>query len=250
MISNETVFQRAEIKYLLSEVQEQQLMKRLREHVCPDRYGKSTICSVYYDTPSYRLIRQSLEKPIYKEKLRLRSYDLPNRETPVFVELKKKYRGTVFKRRERMPYEDACRFLQERELPAQASQILREIHWFLSFYPGLAPAMLLSYERTAYIGKEDPRLRVTFDHNLVWREARLSLLDGGLDGQPLLNPGDCLLEWKLPGAMPVWLAALLDSLAIYPTSYSKYGKAYQRLCGECRTDAGKKGEFDYAKLVV
>ena len=67
-------FERYEKKYFLSPEQQRQLLQAIGSHVKMDFYGRYTISNLYYDTPDWRLIRTSLEKPIYKEKLRVRSY--------------------------------------------------------------------------------------------------------------------------------------------------------------------------------
>ena len=149
------IFQRYEKKYLLNRTQYQNLSRKLESHMREDQYGKSTICNIYYDTPDHRLIRESMEKPIYKEKLRLRSYGVPKKEDIVFVELKKKYKGVVYKRRVNMPLAEAEKWLERREC-RQASQIGKEIDRAFDFYQGLAPAMVLSYDRIALLDKDDP----------------------------------------------------------------------------------------------
>lgn len=223
----QTTFQRFEIKYLLNPLQYQELIKCFAGKLETDRYGKTGICNLYFDTPDSRLIRKSLEKPVYKEKLRLRSYGIPGEKDTVFLELKKKYKGIVFKRREDMSLKEAKGYLYAGQRPAKDSQVLREIDWFLSYYAPLLPAMYISYERTALYGLEDSELRVTFDGNILWRDESLSL-EQGFWGQSLLEPGWRLMEIKIPGAMPLWLGKLLDELQIYPVSFSKYGRAYEK----------------------
>lgn len=240
MTAYQDVFQRVEKKYLLDSGQYHHLMRRLKPSVIPDRFPRSTIGNVYYDTPARSLIRTSLEKPVYKEKLRLRSYEIPAADTTVFLEIKKKFKGVVYKRREGLPYERAKKWLTGQAPPYEdgSSQIAREIDWFLHRYGELEPAMFLSYERLAFQGKENPALRVTFDENILWREHQPEL-DKGLWGAPLLPPGSTLMEIKIPGAMPLWLARELDTLRIYPCSYSKYGSAYQlALLRKGREDKG------------
>lgn len=219
------VFKRFEKKYLLSSAQYQALIGRLADQMKMDRYGKTAILNVYFDTPDHRIIRRSIEKPPYKEKLRLRSYGVPQEDDRVFVELKKKYDGIVYKRRVGMSLKGAEQYLYDREEPEKPCQITNEISWFLREYPGLVPAMVISYDRTAFSGIEDKNLRVTFDSNLLWRDQDL-FLEKGAFGTALLEPGQRLMEIKIPGAMPVWLAHALDELRIYPVSFSKYGRAY------------------------
>ncbi len=219
------VFKRYEKKYLLDGGTFRELFTRLQEYMKPDRYGNTTVCNIYYDTPDHRLIRTSLEKPVYKEKLRLRSYGVPQKDAAVFVELKKKYKGVVYKRRIGMPLQEAERFLNCGESAGRKTQIEKEIGWVLGYYPRLAPAMFLSYDRIAAICAENPNLRITFDSRILWREDALDL-SAGAWGRQLLQPGQRIMEVKIPGSMPLWLARLLDEYQVYPASYSKYGNAY------------------------
>lgn len=219
------VFKRYEKKYLLDGGTFRELFTRLQEYMKPDRYGNTTVCNIYYDTPDHRLIRTSLEKPVYKEKLRLRSYGVPQKDAAVFVELKKKYKGVVYKRRIGMPLQEAERFLNCGESAGRKTQIEKEIGWVLGYYPRLTPAMFLSYDRIAAICAENPNLRITFDSRILWREDALDL-SAGAWGRQLLQPGQRIMEVKIPGSMPLWLARLLDEYQVYPASYSKYGNAY------------------------
>jgi hypothetical protein len=221
-------FKRYEKKYLLSEKEYRQLRERLQDKLSVDDYGKTTICNIYFDTPSYRLVRASLEKPVYKEKLRLRSYGTPKEGNTVFVEVKKKYKGVVYKRREKFELTQAESYLYNRKQAAIRTQITGEIDWFLTFYKELVPSMYISYERVAMYGIDDSEVRVTFDSNILWREEELRL-ESGVYGSPLLPDGYRLMEIKIPGAMPLWLSHILDELQIFPVSFSKYGKGYQQM---------------------
>jgi hypothetical protein len=224
---NETkfTFKRTEKKYLLTAEQYKALWERMSTYLEPDDYPLSTVCSIYYDTDDYSLIRHSIEGPVYKEKLRLRSYNVPGREDPVFVELKKKYKGVVYKRRVQLPEREAAAWLNEGRRPAQDGQMLREIDWFLHSVRPKAK-VYLACDRLAWRAKEDPELRITFDRNLRWRQTELDLCAGD-EGEPLLPPGDVLMEIKTPAAAPVWLARLLSELMIFPVSFSKYGTCYK-----------------------
>ncbi len=219
------VFQRIEVKYLLDDMQYIELMKRLENMAAIDSYGKTSILNIYYDTPDYRLIERSLEKPVYKEKLRLRTYGTAKDDTNAFIEIKKKYKGVVYKRRISMPYSDAVDYLAGNKGPDKRSQISDEIDYFLSYYKGIRPAMAISYDRIAMAGIEDPDLRITFDTNIRWRTDRLSLKEGN-KGKEILLPGQHLMELKIAGAMSIELARILDELNIRKTSFSKYGKGY------------------------
>lgn len=213
-------FERYEKKYLLSPAACDALCARLTPYITPDAYGAYTVCNLYFDTPDYRLIRASIEGPAYKEKLRLRSYGVPDTDAPVFLELKKKYAGVVYKRRITAP----LGAVKAGEL--SDSQILREIGWFMRMYQNPTPRVYIAYDRQAFCGVEEPGLRLTFDRNIRWRQSALELSKGTW-GNPLLARGEVLLEIKIPGAMPVWLCRMLSDLEIYPTSFSKYGMCYK-----------------------
>lgn len=225
MNGNQEVFRRIEKKYIVDEPTYEKLIKKLDGHFVKDRYYKSTICNIYYDTPSHQLVRNSIEKPVYKEKLRVRSYGVPNDEDMVFVELKKKYKGVVYKRRIEMTLAQTRDFFAGKEVPHDNPQIENELKYFLKFYEGIAPAMYLSYDRLAYCGTEDPSLRLTFDTHILYREEQKEL-DKGIWGKELLPAGMRVMEIKIPNAMPLWLSAILDELEIYPALFSKYGTAY------------------------
>ncbi len=221
------IFKRTEKKYLLSAQQYRAFLAALEPFVKRDRYFESDIMSLYYDTPDYRLIRASIEKPVFKEKIRLRSYGVPRSADDVFLEIKRKYKGVVYKRRSVMPLSRAAGFPET----ARDTQIEKELAWCFDFYEGLAPQMLITYKRNAYTALSDPELRITFDSELLFRDYDLRL-DKGIYGRKLLPHGERIMEIKIAGAIPLWLAGLLDELKIYPASYSKYGTAYLTLLSE------------------
>lgn len=232
-------FQRYEKKYLLRAEQYAAVLDGMQGRVRPDEFGRYTICSIYYDTDNFQLIRASLEKPVYKEKLRLRSYGVPGDHDKVFVELKKKFDGVVYKRRTVMEAERAAAYVNEGAVPEREDQICREIDWFVQRYAP-RPKVFIAYDRTAFAGVETPELRVTFDTGLRWRDTQLDLRAGD-QGAPLLSADQILMEVKLPGAAPLWLAHLLSRCGVYPTSFSKYGTCYrQNLLGRPRPEEGKK----------
>ena len=231
MAGYQDTFERVEIKYILSDEQYRELMKRLAGIAEVDRYGKTSIMNIYYDTPDYALIRRSLEKPLYKEKLRLRSYGIPDEEHNCFVEIKKKFNGIVYKRRIALPYEQSVKYLAGEIRPEKESQISREIDFFREHYEGLAPAMVVTYDRIAMAGVDNPQLRITFDTNLRWRIGNMDLRDGNA-GQLILPEGQHLMELKVAGAFDLRIAGILSELKIFPTSFSKYGRAYEHLCGK------------------
>ncbi len=219
------VFKRYEKKYLLSREQYEKLFRELQDHIVPDAYHRSTVCSIYYDTDDYELIRRSIEAPVYKEKLRLRSYNVPGADDTVFIELKKKYKGMVYKRRVPMGARAAMAYLAGEQPPAESSQMTREIDWFLR-QNAVKPKAFIACDRYAWVDRENAELRITFDENLRWRTDRLDLTLGS-DGETLTEPGAVLMEIKIPGTAPLWLAHLLSDQRIFPTSFSKYGTCYK-----------------------
>lgn len=227
-MSTQMVFKRYEIKYLLNRKQKEKILRAMEPYMELDGYGRSTIRNIYYDTDNYRLIRTSLEKPIYKEKLRVRSYRAVTPEDEVFVELKKKYDSVVYKRRISVTERQAGEYLSGRSPAPMQTQITGEIDYFLEFYGTLAPRVFLSYEREAYFTKEPSDFRVTFDENILWREEELSL-ESGVYGEALLSPGQTLMEIKTPGGIPLWLVKVLSEEKLNKTSFSKYGSAYQTM---------------------
>lgn len=221
------VFERVERKFLLTPRQYEGLMRTLPEYMQADQYGESTILSLYLDTEDSLLIRRSLEKPVYKEKLRLRSYGVPGDTDNVFLEVKKKVRGVVYKRRICLPLAQAMECLAQGSVPAAGGQIGREIAYMLRRYR-LRPAVLLAYDRTAYAELEPSpnRLRITIDRDIRSRQTDLDLRLGSA-GESLLAPGMRLMEIKTAHAIPLWLCAVLDQNEIRPTSFSKYGRVYE-----------------------
>ncbi|MBQ9746023.1 MAG: polyphosphate polymerase domain-containing protein [Clostridia bacterium] len=220
------VFERYEFKYMITMEQKTRMLEAMQAYMRQDAYGRKTIRNLYFDTDNFRLIRRSLEKPVYKEKLRVRCYDKANGESAVFVELKKKYKKVVYKRRISMSEEDAMRWLCEGKLELEPTQITREIDYFMEFYGRPMPAVFLSYEREAYYALDGSDLRITFDENVLFRRDVLSLC-ADVWGTPLLEEGKVLLEVKTSGGFPLWLAHFLSEEKIYKTSFSKYGTAYQ-----------------------
>ena len=220
------IFKRIEKKYLLSEAQYEALFQRIGAHLKPDAFGRSTVMSLYLDTPDSRIIRNSIEAVDYKEKLRLRSYGTAGADSTVFLELKKKYGGVVYKRRAAMTLREAERYLRMGIKPYE-SQIMSELDWAIRFYGRPKAAMLIACEREAWFDEAHPDLRMTFDRNIRYRENELRL-DRGSAGIGLLPKDRVLLEIKTAGAMPLWLADALDAEGVLPGSFSKYGEAYLR----------------------
>ncbi len=231
MKTNQNTFMRYEIKYLVTAQQRQAIMYKMNEYMNPDEYGKSTICNVYYDTPDMCLARRSIEKPLYKEKLRVRSYGSASADDMVFVELKKKYDEVVYKRRVAIREGEAEKYLAGKCACSKNNQIVNELDYFLTEYKGLSPAAYIAYDREAFYAKDDPGFRITFDDNVLWRDYDLSLTIG-VYGKPLLNQGQSLMEIKVSSALPLWLTHLMCQEGIYKINFSKYGNAYKTMMGK------------------
>ena len=221
----QTIFERTEIKYIITLKQRAALLKLIDAYIKPDEYGESTVCSLYFDTDDFLLIRNSLDKPTYKEKLRLRSYGTPKQDGSVFLELKKKFRGVVYKRRQTLGYTEAKSYIEDGEMPND-SQIMREIDYTMLRYRSLRPRMFIGYDRTAFYSKTDHELRITFDKNVRFRTENLDLAKGSY-GETILPPDRCIMEIKSLNSMPLWLTDALNRLEIFPGSFSKYGTAYR-----------------------
>ena len=206
------VFNRYEKKYLMPETVYQELRGRLSPYMQVDSYGLHTICNIYYDTTDDLLIRRSIDNPIYKEKLRLRSYGIPAMDSKVFLEIKKKYQKVVNKRRVQLTLREAYDYVERGIRPQGDSQILREIDFFLSRYP-LERGLYLAYDRVALFGKENPDFRVTFDQNIRSRRTRMGLENGDA-GEKLLPRGWYLMESKVMGATPLWFTRILSELSL------------------------------------
>ena len=224
----QTVFKRYELKYMLTLEQKEKILEAMSPYMQLDKYGRTTIRNIYFDTDSYRLIRRSIEKPAYKEKIRIRSYSKATADSTVFVELKKKYQKVVYKRRLPLCEKDAMAWVcREKACPVD-TQISREIDYFIGFYGKLNPTVFLSYEREAYYDKGGGDFRVTFDDNILCRQTDVTLCSTTY-GTPILPEDKVLMELKCSGGIPLWMAHVLSRERIYKTSFSKYGTAYSTL---------------------
>lgn len=230
----QAIFKRYELKYILSLEQKERLLEAMEPFMALDQYGRTTIRNIYFDTDTYRLIRHSIEKPVYKEKLRIRSYTKATSDSPVFVELKKKFDSVVYKRRLSLPEQTAMTWICGRDnfetfaTEATNAQIAAEIDYFKNFYETLHPTVFLSYEREAYYTRDGSDFRVTFDDNILCRQDHLTLTaDPG--GVPLLEDGTVLMEIKTAGGIPLWMTNVLSKEKINKTTFSKYGTAYQKI---------------------
>ena len=218
-------FERYEKKYIITPRQQETILAGMALRTVPDEYGRYTVCNIYYDTPDWRLIRASIGKPDYKEKMRVRSYGVPEKDGRVFAEIKKKSLGIVYKRRITTDAESVAEVLACGGAGEVYGQTGREIDWFQHSFK-TSPRVFIAYDRIAFAGIEDPDVRITFDTNLRWRDTELDLRLGDF-GAPIVPDSDfVLMEIKLPGVCPLWLARLLSQARAYPASFSKYGTCY------------------------
>lgn len=226
-MADQAVFKRYELKYLVTSAQKAKIIESMKPYMELDQYGRTIIRNIYYDTENYRLIRNSIEKPVYKEKLRVRSYTKADSQSKVFVELKKKYKHVVYKRRCSLTQEEAEQWLAGKRKCKNQNQITKEIDYFVTYYKILRPAVFLSYEREAYYCKNGTDFRVTFDENVLFRQEQMSLMED-VWGTSLLPEGNVIMEIKCSGGIPMWMSSVLSEEKIYKTSFSKYGTAYQK----------------------
>ena len=234
MSKNKNIFQRKEKKYRLSLDQFEDLFKELLFYMEQDKCGMQTISSLYYDTDDFQLIQKSIEKPIYREKFRIRSYGIPTATDMIFLELKKKFEGVVYKRRVSLSLEEATTYLSSTNIPLENNQIMQEIDWFYSRHQ-LTPKVLIAYDRIALFGKEDLDFRITFDFKVRWRSTNLDL-SAGDHGAYLIPKDECLMEIKALGAIPFCLTQILANHELYPVSFSKYGTCYKNYLYQERVD--------------
>ncbi len=231
----ENIFRRVEEKYLLTEEEKNKLFKKINKYLEKDKFYESTISNIYFDNKNNDLIVNSLDKPIYKEKIRLRSYNkCPNLDSEVFLEKKDKYEGIVGKRRIKMTLKEFYEYTNNNKYD-KSNQIMNEIDYYINYYD-LKPAIYIAYDRKSYVGKNDSNLRLTIDTNLRSRNNDLKL-ELGDSGKKYFKNRYYIMEIKTLGAMPLWLVRSLSELNIFPSSFSKYGKIYESM----------KEELEYAR---
>lgn len=228
------VFSRYENKFLIDDDTYNIILGKLQEYMELDEYNKKhefyTISNIYYDTGDNTLIRNSLSKPKYKEKLRLRAYGVPQVDSKVYLEIKKKFVGLVNKRRSTLKLNEAYNFVNTGIKPEikgyMNKQVINEIEYILKLY-NLEPKLYLAYDRKALFGKENRDLRITFDTNVRTRREDLKLENGDY-GEALLESGQWLMEVKAEKSIPLWLSKFLSQHKIFKSSFSKYGREYQK----------------------
>lgn len=218
------IFKRLEKKYLITQNQAAQLKSTLAQHMKPDGFGTRPVQNLYCDTTNWDIIRTSIEKPYYKEKMRLRCYGIPSSSDLIFLELKKKYAGIVYKRRITVPLQTLLYRGLKDYLAGQTTQIARELNFHVQS-KNVSEKMFVSYHRTAFIGIEDEDLRITLDSKICYRLNMLDFFHPG-EGRHILPEDHVLMEIKTSKGVPMWLAKSLSDNKIYTSSFSKYGACY------------------------
>lgn len=222
------IFRRVEKKYIINSQQYLNLLPEILKYMEEDQYGKSVICNIYFDTENYDLIRRSIEKTFFKEKVRLRSYNTPNMDSNVYLEIKRKINNVVGKRRIKISLQDFYNFISKsNSLTNVNAQIKRELDYIFDYYK-LEPKMYISYERVALYQKENRDFRVTFDSNILARTYDLKLELGNY-GVNILDRNNYIMEIKTLGTIPMWFVKLINELRIKPGKFSKYGESYKKL---------------------
>lgn len=217
------ILKRNELKYVITLEQFKEFQLLVNNYLEKDKYYSNKIKNIYFDTDDYLLIRRSIEKPDYKEKLRIRTY-YEGTNPDVFVEIKKKANNVVFKRRVKLSYEKAMKLLNGEEID-ENNQIINEIKYFISYYKTLKPQMYLSYDRLSYYAKEDKNLRITFDSKIQWIKGKTNFVENSV-GNYILDNDYFLMEIKAEKGYPKWLCDFLSKNKIYKKSFSKYGNCY------------------------
>lgn len=227
-------FARKEIKFLLNKSQYEYMLDDIYKYMNPDKFcigGKEYgVYNIYYDTDDDFLIRESLAKPYYKEKIRLRSYYSPAKpDDTVFLEIKKKIGGIVAKRRVTFTLAESDIYLDTRKKPSSdkyiINQVFKELDVFLSNY-SVRPKQYISYQRTAFFGKDNGDFRLTFDRKITERRDDLFLSSPSY-GNQIIDENERLMEVKVSDSIPDWLIKCLSDMKVYKTSFSKYGRAYE-----------------------
>lgn len=226
-------FRRVEKKYVIKEEQYLALIDKIKDKMQEDEHGESTICNIYFDTKHYYLIKHSLSKPVFKDKIRLRSYNIPTEDDLIYLEIKRKYAGIVSKRRIETTLNEFYSYIENSNNIAE-SQIKKELDYYFKYYK-LKETMFVSYKRSAYYDKENKDFRLTFDSNILARNYDLQIEKGNY-GEQILEKEKYIMEVKTLGAMPLWFIKILDELKIYPCGFSKYGEAYKKIVLETNNE--------------
>lgn len=231
------VFDRIEKKYLITKDDKAQLLKTIKQHMKQDDYYQSEVYNLYFDTDNFDLIIQSIDQPIFKHKLRARSYKGYDR---VFLEIKTKIRGQDlnpgYKRRVMITHDDFDQLVKGKktiqELAAKTEetpadrQIAKEVDHLITHFD-LKPKIMTMYNRESYKGEDG--LRITFDENLKYRDKNLNLKQPKRGKIYFKDKRNIIMEIKAHGVLPLWLVKILSANKLYPQQFSKVGKSYEKI---------------------
>lgn len=240
-------FNRFELKYLITLKQAELFKKALRAYLFADEHGNGNgryaLASLYYDSPDLRCYWEKVDGLRFRRKLRIRRYetDAPlTADTPVFVEIKQRLDKVTQKRRVILPYGDALRLCNERQLPDEVAPedetVMNEIYAYLWQY-NLRPVSIVRYERQAFIGTDyDLGLRVTFDTSLNYQVHQL-LLEEEPSSLPMLPADRVVMEIKVNERIPYWLTEMIAAHNLKMIRVSKYCRSIELANGWASTFA-------------
>ncbi len=223
------IFKRKEQKYLITLDQYSLLLEQIMPYMRSDKFGvdgRYIVSSLYFDSDDHNIYFETKNKLTFRQKLRLRTYNETGIDETAFFEVKQKHNNVVNKRRMLLPLEEAYHYLEKgdkkhlKDFHTSNLQVLREIDHFRTLYK-LKPEMVVSYERHALHGIDNPDLRITFDFNLRCRNDDL-LLEHGSDGEQFIDNNLIVLEVKVNDSVPLWLTRILQALQCEQRSASKY----------------------------
>ena len=229
-------FNRFELKYLISLQQAAQFKAALQAYLIPDKHGSNngryTLSSMYYDSPDLRCYRENEHGLKFRRKLRIRRYETDEvftDESPVFLEIKQRYDRVTLKRRTIMPYHQALRLCNDRQMPDHRTDdqaLVEEVYGFLWQY-NLRPASIVRYDRQAFTGTQhDSGMRVTFDTSLSFQAHQLHLHEQS-SGWPMLPANSVVLEIKVNERIPLWLTNLIAAHNLQRVGLSKYCRSIE-----------------------
>lgn len=222
----QSIFKRFEQKYILTKEQFININDMLDKYFNKDKYFKSNIYNIYFDNDNNDMIINSIEKPIYKQKVRLRSYKEAEEKDTVFLEVKKKYKGIVYKRRVNITLKEFGNYFHRKQFPKCDQQIIKEIDYVINYF-NLHPSIFVAYDRLSYYAKDDKNFRITFDTNLRSRFNNFSLNDTN-ENKAFFDDEVYIMEVKSLYNLPIWFITILNENKIYPRSFSKVGNIYKK----------------------
>ena len=236
-MQDQKTFDRVEKKCLITAEQKTRILPIIEQNMWKDEYYESEVFNIYFDTDNYDLIIQSIEQPMFKEKLRARSYGGFDK---VFFEIKTKLCGKEnnvgYKRRVRITRKDYHKLVREGLCVSDFMKknadgpndwrIAREVDYLISHF-GLKPQILVFYVRYSWQGEDG--LRITFDENLKYRTDDVKFTKKKSDKNYFEDEKNIIMEIKAHSVLPLWLAHQLSVERIFPQQFSKVGKIYQKI---------------------